>query len=233
MADETVRPQVLLSTAPPTDFPLPTPTPAATPSPIATAPPFGLHNEGRSVESVTMTAHPVHNPGAEQLGALHIGEVIKYTDGTMDVVGYFPEGKSLLQDGDPMYVERSIGSQTPQQYLAEAKQHYTLDVKPVLGETLDQLVARQAKDWKAYNTSQEPPRYDFSGQLTHNSNSAMVGSLIAAGRPDVANTLMQNLEPPDRMHELERTMTPEQASMKLALERKIASLPSSPERLTR
>ena len=83
--------------------------------------------------------------------------------------------------------------------------------------------------WERYNASAGPPLYDFSGEILHNSNSAMVGSMIEAGRPDVASHLMNALEPPARMRELEaRGLSPEQATDTLALERKLHGLPSSP-----
>ncbi len=97
------------------------PPPEPTPSPVPTAPPFHLQNQGTHVESVTFTAHPVHRLGAEELHSLHIGEAIRYTNGHVDVVGYFPEGKGIGNDGDPFYAEQNIGPQTPAQYVAEAK----------------------------------------------------------------------------------------------------------------
>jgi len=94
------------------------------------------------------------------LHSLHIGEAIRHTNGHVDVVGYFPEGKGIGNDGDPFYAEQNIGSQTPAQYVAEAKEHWTLDVHAVPGQTLDQFVRRQAEAWNRFDHSKEPPRYE-------------------------------------------------------------------------
>jgi len=57
----------------------------------------------------------------------------------------------------------------------------------------------------------------------------MVGSVIEAGRPDIARSLMNALEPPQRMTELEaQGMNREEAAETLALERRVEGLPSAP-----
>jgi hypothetical protein len=204
--------------------------PEPTPSPRPTPGEFQLSGLG-PVASVEIIGHPVHEPLAEQIHALHLCEVITYTNGKRDLVGYFPEGKSVLNTGDPLYVETRLDGQSQSEYIAEGRKHYSKMVEPVAHQTLDQFVAAQEQSWKAYNVSRNPPTYDYAGNDLHNSNGAMVASIENAGRPDIAAKLIHDLEPRERIYALENGpdhLSAEAAAIRLVVERFMAGKPSAP-----
>jgi len=206
------------------------PTIAPTPNIEPTPGPLPLAGPAHSVATVEIIGQPVRESGP--LNALHLAEVITYRYGTKpDIVGYDPEGKGFVHGGDHLFAERSLGSMTPEQYIASGRERYSLKIEPTTSQSLDQLVARQEHAWKQYDANAHVPEYDFAGNdaALHNSNSAMVASIEQAGRPDIANRLRQDLEPPAQMQRLEREgLSPEAAGMALTVERRIAGQPSAP-----
>ncbi len=200
--------------------------PLANPSPLPTPGDFSLTGRGKSVEGVMIIGHPVGH--VELTHALHLAEVITYRDGTHDIVGYFPEGNGQLHAGDPLYVETTFEGQTKAQYIAEGLSHYRLDVHATAHQSLDQLVANQERAWAAFDRSKHPPAYDFQ---VHNSNSAMVGSFRDAGRGDVSDELVRELEPKSVMQTLEQGLehlSPAAASMRVAQEKLSRGRPYAP-----
>jgi len=170
--------------------------------------------------------HPVGH--VELTHALHLAEVITYRDGTHDIVGYFPEGNGQLHAGDPLYVETTFEGQTKAQYIAEGLSHYRLDVHATAHQSLDQFVANQERAWAAFDRSKHPPAYNFQ---VHNSNSVMVASFRDAGRGDVANELVRELEPRSVMQTLEQGsehLSPAAASMRVAQEKLSRGRPYAP-----
>ncbi|MBD5653984.1 MAG: hypothetical protein IAI50_02245, partial [Candidatus Eremiobacteraeota bacterium] len=216
----------------PTLAPDPRANPAPHPAPEATAGPLTLAGLGHPVASVEIIGHPVGDSGP--VGALHLAEVITYRDGTKPaIVGFDPEGRGLAHGGDRLFVETSLGTETSAEYIAAGREHYSLKIEPTAHQSLDHFVKAQAEAWHAYNHGKGIPAYDFAGNDTmlHNSNGAMVSSIDYAGRPDVAARLKADLEPPNRMRELEQgpeILSSEAAAMRLTLERRAAGLPSAP-----
>ena len=206
-----------------------TPIARPTPTPLPTPGEYRLIGEGKPVAAVEIIGHPVHERGAEQVHALHLSEVITYRDGSQDIVGYFPEGKGVAHNGDPLYVETKLDGQSKAAYIAEGRAHYRHEIEQTAHQSLNQFVAAQEQGWKAYNGSRQPGLYDFAGHELHNSNGAIVASVEYAGRPDVAARLRQDLEPPARIEALERRgLSADGASMALSAERSLANEPVAP-----
>lgn len=231
-----IPPPALTPTAGPVPVPVPeagiAPSPAPTPVAEPTPGPLPVAGRGHPVVSVEIIGQPVAESGP--IGALHLAEVISYSDGTKpDIVGYDPQGPGFIHGNDRLFAETSLGHATPKEYIAAGKERYHLTIEATPHQSLDEFVAHQEHAWKMYDRSGGVPRYDAAGNdvTFHNSNGAMVASIREAGRGDVANRLQRDLEPPAQMRALERGpdhLSAEAASMRLALERRLEGEPSAP-----
>jgi hypothetical protein len=156
-------------------------------------------NGAKPVSSIEIVSSPVNQPGVQQLGALHLNEVITYKDHSVDVIGYFPppSSASTLSESAPLYANRVSASSFEKlpanikRDVEDGRERYKLEVQARPNQSLSQLAHAQDRQWGSYN--EKPLPDDGIGEDYHDSNGAMNASFAAVGRHDVSTTLVRDL----------------------------------------
>ncbi len=166
-------------------------------------------NAGKEVANIQLVGSLVDAPVARNFGALHLNEMITYKDGAVDVVGYFPppSSQTTISESAPLYANRVSARsfealpENVRHDVLDGQSRYSLNVRPIPGQSLTQTAEAQDRQWQNYNRNPLP--YDAIGEVYHNSNGAMNASFSAVGRRDISQRLERDLSSVPE-HELQR-----------------------------